>query len=174
MPPLIARLALDAEAELARAADAVPAANREASLAALNAPGWIVAHAAFFLDAWLSCDARGSDLGACDPWLRDWFQRQQASETPIDTAFTEARSALDRAIERTTPFIESLTEDGLSAVPPRITENGWPEGTTAGYLVARCVAHLFAHASELNVIATSGGAADIGLPGRLARTFGSP
>lgn len=172
MPPLIARLLLDAGAELARAADAVPPANRDTASAGLNAPGWIVAHAAFFLDVWLSVDAQSREIDACDPWLLDWFRRQQASESPVDTRFDDARAALERAIERTTPLIENLTEDGLSAVPPRIVESGWPEGTTAGYLVARSVAHLFAHASELNVVATTSGARDIGLPGRLAHSFG--
>lgn len=171
--PLIIRLLRDAEGELARAADAVPGAERDAASHGLNAPGWILAHAAFFLDAWLSADAQGRGLDACDPWLAAWFRRQRAEgPAAITTPFAGARSALDRAVERTAPFLESLSELDLSHVPDRIVESGWSEGTTVGYLVARAVAHLFAHASELNVVATAAGARDIGLPGRLAHTSG--
>ena len=38
---------------------------------------------------------------------------------------------------------------------------------TAGDLLARSVAHLFAHAGELSAIASLVGAPDLGLPGRL-------
>lgn len=171
--PLVARLLLDAQAELARAADAVPAPARDLARDGQNAPGWVLAHAAFFLDVWLHVDARGADLEACDPWLLGWMRRQEpAGAEAITTSFTEARLALERVMERTTRFVAGLGEAELAAVPGRIEANGWPPGTTVGYLVARAVGHLFAHAGELNVAATSAGAADVGLPGRLGHTAG--
>ena len=138
----------------------------------MNTPGWIVAHAAAFLDIWISADARGRDFDACDAWLVEWFRRQEGSEGPIESPLVEARAALDRAAERTSSFLETLSDSHLEAVPPRIEENGWPANTSVGYLVARSAAHLFAHASELNVLATAAGASDMGLPGRLAHTRG--
>jgi hypothetical protein len=170
--PLVVRLLLDAEHELGRVADAIPEASRDTAGAGLNAPGWIVAHAAAFLDLWLSADAQGQDFDACDAWLVDWFRRQEASAGPIETPFADAREALDRAAERTSSFLAALSDSDLEQVPPRIEENGWPADTRVGYLVARSAAHLFAHASELNVLATAAGAPDMGLPGRLTHTRG--
>lgn len=88
---------------------------------------------------------------------------------PIDAPFDEARAALDRVVERAGGFIRSLTDASLDEVPA-FEPDAWPDDTTVAYLVARDVAHLFAHASELNVIATSSGASDIGLPGPLSHT----
>lgn len=174
-PPLAVRLLLDAESEIVRAADATPRETRDARGHGLNAPGWTVAHAAFFLDVWLSVDAQGRELGTCDPWLLDWFRRQQAAgAAAIETSFAEARRALGRAIDRTNPLVANLTDAALEEIPARIAENGWPEGTTVGYLVARSIAHLFAHASELNVACVAAGGPDMGLPGRLAHTLGAP
>lgn len=172
--PLMIRFLLDAQSEFVRAADAVPDASHDLARDRLNTPGWVVAHTAFFLDAWLNVDAQGAAIEACDAWLLDWFRRQSASGGPaVDAPFAEARLALDRVIERTTAFVATLLDEALVSVPERIEENGWPAGTTVGYLVARAIAHLFAHASELNVLATAAGARDIGLPGRLANTMGA-
>lgn len=77
-------------------------------------------------------------------------------------------------IQAATPFVSALSDEDLLHVPTPITENGWPAGMSVGYLIARAVAHLFAHASELNVVVTTSGAPDLGLPGRLAHTFGDP
>jgi len=170
--PLVVRLLLDAEHEPGRVADAIPEASRDTAGAGLNAPGWIVAHAAAFLDIWLSSDAQGRDFEACDAWLVDWFRRQEASDGPINTPYVEAREALDRATQRTSSFLAALSDGDLETVAPRIEENGWPADTSVGYLVARSAAHLFAHASELNVLATAVGAPDMGLPGRLTHTRG--
>jgi hypothetical protein len=172
-PPLIVRLLLDAEIEFVRAAGAVPQERREVSQPGLNAAGWVIAHAGFFHDVWISADGQGRPpREACDPWLRDWFRRQQAAgKAPIDAPFADARAGLGRVLERTTPYLRSLTDQSLEVVPA-YEEGAWPAGTTAGYLVARAVAHLFAHASELNVISTSAGGTDIGLPGRLSQTRG--
>jgi hypothetical protein len=171
---LIARLLLDAQSEFARAADAVPEASRDSARDGLNAPGWVVAHAAFFHDVWLNVDAQGRDIEACDDWLLAWFRRQEESgDVAVHAPFDEARLAFDRVLARTTPVIEALSDDALETIPERIVESGWPPGTTVGYLVARSVAHLFAHAAELNVAATAAGASDIGLPGSLVHTFGA-
>jgi hypothetical protein len=171
--PLIARLLLDAQSEFLRAADAVPIDVRDRANAGLNAPGWVVAHAGFFHDVWINVDGQGKSVDECEPWLRAWIRRQDASRgVPIDADFADARSALDRAVDRTTPFLTSLTDTDLDEVPA-FEEGAWGPGTTLGYLIARDIAHLFAHASELIVIATAAGGTDIGLPGRLQHTRGT-
>jgi hypothetical protein len=171
-PPLIVRLLLDAQGEFLRAADAVPGDARDGTTAGLNTAGWVVAHAGFFHDVWINVDGQGKSVEDCEPWLRAWIRRQDASRgVPIDASFGDARSALDRVIERTTPFLRWLTDDDLDKVPA-FEEGAWRPGTTLGYLVARDIAHLFAHASELMVIATAAGGSDIGLPGRLENTRG--
>jgi hypothetical protein len=171
--PLIARLLLDAQHEFVRAADAVPTKARNERLAGLNAPGWVVAHAGFFHDVWINVDGQGKSVDDCEPWLRAWIRRQDAAgfNNPIDADFEEARAAVDRVVERTTPFIEALTDASLEEVPA-YEEGAWRPGTTLGYLVARDIAHLFAHASELNIIATASGGSDIGLPGNMQNTSG--
>jgi len=171
--PLIARLLLDAQASFLAIADAMPAEARDdAPAAGLNTPGWIVAHAGFIHDVWMNVDAQGLTGDACEPWLRAWFRRQrEAGATPIDAPFEDARAALDRVVPKATAFIESLTDASLGSVPD-FEEGAWPAGTTVGYLVARDIAHLFAHASELNVIVTLAGGPDAGLPGRMTATRG--
>jgi hypothetical protein len=170
-PPLIARLLLDAQSEFARAADNVPADARDVRVGALNAAGWVVAHAAFIHDVWMNADGRGAvPADGCDPWLRAWFRRQRdAGRDPIDAPFDEARPALDRVVAKADPFVRSLTDAALDSVPD-YEPGAFAPGTTLGYLVARDIAHLFAHASELIVIATSSGGVDIGLPGALRNT----
>ena len=170
--PLIARLLLDAQSEFLRAADNVPPSARNARASGLNAPGWVVAHAGFFHDVWMNVDAQGLRKDDCEPWLRAWVRRQHAAgHDPIDAPFDEARAAVDRAVQRATPFIRSLTETSLEEVPA-FEEGAYKPGTTLGYLVARDIAHLFAHASELNIIATAAGGSDAGLPGALPNTSG--
>jgi hypothetical protein len=170
--PLIARLLLDAQAEFLRAADAIPNEARDRTLPGLNAPGWVVAHAGFFHDVWMNVDAQGLRKDDCEPWLRAWVRRQHAAgQDPIEAPFDEARGGLDRAVERATPFIGSLTDASLDEVPV-FEEGAWKPGTTLGYLVARDIAHLFAHASELNIISTAAGGSDIGLPGAMPNSAG--
>jgi hypothetical protein len=172
MPPLIARLLLDAQGEFLRAADAVPVDARERVTAGLNAPGWVIAHAGFFHDVWINVDGQGKSVEECEPWLRAWIRHQDASRgVPIEADYGDARAALERVVERTTPFLGSLTDADLEEVPA-FEEGAWRPGTTLGYLVARDIAHLFAHASELVVIATSAAGTDIGLPGAMPHTRG--
>jgi hypothetical protein len=171
--PYVVSLLLDAQAEFVRAADAVPAEARDTRIGTMNTAGWIVAHGTFIHDVWMNVDAQSKPIDACDPWLLAWDRRQRAANTdpnmrePIEAPFDESRAALDRIVGPATAFIELLTDEILDLEP---TGDGWGPGTTVGYLVARDVAHLFAHAAELNVIATAAGASDVGLPGRLSAT----
>jgi hypothetical protein len=149
----------------------VPVASRDARTDTLNAPGWVVAHAGFFHDVWMNADAQGiPPSDGCDPWLRAWFRRQRSAHPePIEAPFDDARAALDRVVAKAGPFIRSQDEAALDVVPG-YEEGAWPPQTTVGYLVARDIAHLFAHASELNVITTSAGGTDSGLPGKMPNT----
>jgi hypothetical protein len=170
--PLIARLLLDAQDVFLRAADVVPADGRNRRSGGLNTAGWVVAHAGFYHDVWINVDGQGRSLDDCEPWLRAWVKRQDdAGPEPIEADFDDARAAIGRAVDRATPFIHSLSEAALDEVPA-FEDGAWPPGTTLGYLVARDIAHLYAHASELNVISTSNGGTDIGLPGRMTHTRG--
>jgi hypothetical protein len=170
--PLIVRLLLDAQSEFLRAADAVPHAARNTGAGGLNAAGWVVAHAGFFHDVWINVDGQGKPVDDCEPWLRTWTRKQHNSgHDPIDADFDEARAAVGRVVDRATPFLNALTDESLDEVPA-YGEGAWPPGTTLGYLVARDIAHLYAHASELNIIATHAGGNDIGMPGRMSNTSG--
>jgi hypothetical protein len=171
--PLIARLLLDAQSEFMRTADAVPPDGRTAARPGLNAPAWVIAHAGFFHDCWMNGDAQGRGGDALEPWLRSWFQTQRAAgASPIETSFDEARAALDSPFQRATTFVTSLDEPAL--VSEVGIDAGFAPGTTVGCLVARDIAHLWAHASELNLIAVASGAADRGLPGRMEFSAGRP
>jgi hypothetical protein len=170
--PLIVRLLLDAQDEFLRAADAVPVDARNHTTGGLNAPGWVIAHAGFFHDVWINVDGQGKTTEDCEPWLRAWIRRQDTQRgVPIETDFSEAGSAVDRVVERATPFLQSLTDADIDGVPD-FEEGAFAAGTTLGWLVARDIAHLFAHASELMVIATAAGGTDIGLPGAMKHTKG--
>ena len=170
--PLIVRLLLDAQAAFLQAADAVPQTARNDAVGGLNAAGWVVAHAGFFHDVWINVDGQGKSVEECEPWLRAWVRKQDTQRgVPIATTFEDARAAVDRVVDRVTPFLGRLSDADLDEVPA-FEEGAWKPGTTLGYLVARDIAHLFAHASELNVISTSNGGADIGLPGRMPHSAG--
>ena len=116
--PLIVRLLLDAQDEFMRAADAVPLDARNHSTGGLNAPGWVIAHAGFFHDVWINVDGQGKTTEDCEPWLRAWIRRQDTQRgVPIEADFSEARSAVDRVVERATPFLQSLTDADIDGVP---------------------------------------------------------
>jgi hypothetical protein len=172
-PPLIVRLLLDAQDEFLRAAEAVPIDARDGASGSLNAPGWVIAHAGFFHDVWINVDGQGKTTEDCESWLRAWIRRQDTQRgVPIETDFAEARAAVDRVVERATPFLRSLTDADVDSVPD-YEEGAFKPGTTLGWLVARDVAHLFAHASELMVITTAAGGKDIGLPGAMTHSRGT-
>ena len=171
-PPLIVRLLLDAQDEFLRAADAVPVDARDHATGGLNAPGWVVAHAGFFHDVWINVDGQGKTTDECEPWLRAWIRKQDTQRgIPLETDFAQARAAVDVVVEHSTPFLQSLTEADIDTVPA-FEEGAFAPDTTLGYLLARDIAHLFAHASELIVIATAAGGTDIGLPGAMPHTKG--
>lgn len=172
--PILVRLLLDAQSEFGRVADALGADAPAPALAVWNSPGWIVAHTSFYFDAWINVDAQGQDIERCDPWLLAWMRRQRDSPDgrPVEACFDDALGAFTRVTEHSVSFLLGLTDLNLAAEIPAPQVAGWPAGASVGYLVARASAHLFAHAAELNVIATAAGHADLGLPGRLSRTFG--
>jgi hypothetical protein len=167
--PLIARLLLDAQEEFVRATYSVPGGARRGRLEGMNSASWVIAHAAYFHDVWINVVAQGrSAAEACDPWLLAWMEAQETGNQN-EADFEEARAALQQVVARASPFVRALTDDALDVVPDYSDEDG-PVQVTVGYLVARDIAHLFSHAAELNVIATSAGAADMGLPGDMPHT----
>lgn len=169
--PLVVGLLLDAQSAFGQIAGAL--SEDHSPIEALNHPGWVIAHTAFFHDCWMNGDAQGRPKGEWDAWLLDWAERQrEAGRTvPIPTALDEALSAWRRILPPATEFLSGLTSASLDEVPS-YEEGAWAPGTTVGYLVARAIAHLFSHAAELNVIATAQGLPDAGLPGRLSATRG--
>jgi hypothetical protein len=170
--PLIVRLLIDAQAEFVRIADSIPSAGPRGPVPELNDPAWVIAHTAFFHDCWVNGDAQGKPRDEWDDWLVQWADRQRDNRPePVATPLPDARAALHRITPTATAFLSSLNDATLDEVPP-YEAGAWPPGTTVGYLVARSIAHVFAHASELNVIATSLGVPDAGLPGSLAATRG--
>jgi uncharacterized damage-inducible protein DinB len=135
----------------------------------MNSASWVIAHAAYFHDIWINAVAQGrSAADACDPWLLAWIEHQESRDQD-ELDFDEARAALQRVVERASPFVRALHDDALNEVPDYADEDG-PVKVTVGYLVARDLAHLFGHSAELNMIATSAGAADMGLPGDMPHT----
>jgi hypothetical protein len=171
--PLIVRLLLDGQDAFTQLVERVPDASRTPAQG-LNDPAWVIAHASFFHDCWLNGDARGLAREHWDPWLVAWADTQRAARPEVITPrFDDARDAWHRIVPRATAFLSGLGEEDLDVVPP-YEAGAWPDGTNVGYLVARAVGHLFAHASELNVIATSSGLPDAGLPGPMGHTRSFP
>lgn len=168
--PLIGLLLLDAQEEFVRASYSVPGGARTGRVAGMNSASWVIAHAAYFHDIWINAVAQGrSAAEACDPWLVSWIEHQEKGNED-EARFDEARAALNHVVERGSTFVRTLTEDALNVVPTYSDDDG-PVKVTVGYLVARDLAHLFSHAAELNVIATSAGAGDMGLPGEMPNTI---
>lgn len=171
--PLISRLLIDAQTEFARAIEHVPGPGRERPIGRLNSAGWVIAHTSEFLDYWINVDSAGGDR---DPWQAEWSEAQGAlpEGDALPTAYGEAKEAFAHVAERSIGHLEAWDEAELAEVAREFDGSGW-EGTTKGYLVARAAAHLFAHAGELSVIASLvlWDDRDLGLPGRLERSFGA-
>ncbi|MFA7248531.1 MAG: DinB family protein [Dehalococcoidia bacterium] len=157
-PPLVVRLLLDAQSEVRRVVDAMPAPAASGAIARIL-PGavtiaevanhehrtWCVAAHGLAPDAWPGAAIlRGSGDGNLPP-------------------FEEASAAYARAIEGSAPYLEALRAADL----PR--QLG---GSTVGAAVVRSTALLFARAGELNALASLFEAPDLALPGMLARTAG--
>ena len=162
-PPPVVRLLFDAFDEFERVAEAVPAPGRGNTLGRLNSGGWIVAHVAKQQDAYWNVDAQGIER---DAWLHD--QRVGFGDEPSAPSFDEALEALRRVRARAIPHLRTLSTDDLAKVVRRSPSFGVEQ--TVGDLLARSVAHLFAHAGELSAIASLVGAPDLRLPGRLTHS----
>ena len=171
--PLISRLLIDAQTEFARAIEHVPGPARGRAIGRLNTAAWVIAHTTEFLDYWINVDSGGGDR---DPWQAEWGEGQEVlpEGDALPTSYEEAVEAFARVAERATAYLERWGEADLREVVHEFDGSGW-EGTTKGYLVARAVAHLFAHAGELSVIASLvlSEDRDLGLPGRLERSLGA-
>ena len=167
-PQILPRMLLDAQDELARAVDHVPPPGRGGRVGRLNSAAWIIAHAAAIHDAWINRFAAGLEA---EHWLAEWSARQRAlpEGQATETVFDEATAALERTCERAAAYLQRCDASELSEVTRAFDGSDW-EGRTHGYLVARGVAHLFAHAGELTVIASLLDRGDLGLPGRLTRS----
>ncbi len=162
-PPLLVKMQLDALDELARIADAMPEEARDGLVTGLNAAGWTLAHVADQQDQYWNVAGRGLDP---DPWLSE--QRVTYGSEPSRPPFAEARAALARVDERCRPYLEAVRCPDFDQVLRR--SRARPAEQTLGDLLARSVAHIFAHAGELATIASLSGAPDLGLPGALPRS----
>ena len=116
-PPLIARLLIDAQTAFGQVVDAL--ADEHSPIEALNDPGWVIAHTAFFHDCWVNGDAQGRPKSEWDPWLVNWADRQRdAGRTnPLPTALDDARTAWRRILPAATDFLTGLTDTALGEVP---------------------------------------------------------
>jgi uncharacterized damage-inducible protein DinB len=162
-PPLLVKMQLDALDELARVAEAMPEGARDGLVPGLNAAGWTLAHVADQQDQYWNVAGQGIEA---DPWLAE--QRVAFGAPASRPPFAEARAALARVDERCRRYLEAVRRPDFDQVlrssRARSTEQ------TLGDLLARSVAHIFAHAGELATIASMSGAPDLGLPGALPRS----
>lgn len=164
---VLSALLIDALDEFERAIAAIPPPGLHRRIGRLNTPAWTVAHIASSFDAWLNVFVQRLPG---DPWADDIFVRQRnlPPGAALEVALDEARAGFARAATRARPYLESIDATTLAeaaAMPP----SPWT-GASGAYLVARSIAHLFAHAGDLTVTASLAGAGDLGLPGRLAAT----
>lgn len=168
---LLTRLFLDAQDEFLGAIDHLPAPGRGGPIGALNAPGWIVAHIASGIDAWIERHAAGQPM---EPWAER--TQQQMIEafrngTPQPTyPLDEARGAFMRVQERTAQWVTEVSWEHLQG-PADLSGTPFANNPTSRiYMVARSVAHLYVHAGELSVMASLMAAGDLGLPGAMPRS----
>ncbi len=162
-PPRLVRLLWDAWDELDRVAAALPAPGRARPIGRLNAGGWIVAHVAAQQHAYWCAGAQGLEA---DPWLA--VHAVGFGDEPSAPAFGEALAAFGRVRASATPWLRSLREAELDRRTVRPA--GADAGRSAGDLLVRSAAHVFAHAGELSAIASLVGAPDLGVPGRLTHS----
>ena len=172
-PPLIARLLLDAQNDFLNVADPIPADPPRERLPGLNHPAWVIAHTANGYDGAVNAYAQGKTRDSFDPWHLEWSARQSdAGREPVETSLEDARAALHRVFRLGGDFVRTVTEDDLTLMRVR-DSGGRQEEVTVAYLLAHAVAHLYTHASELNVIGVSMGLAEHGFPGKLRNTRGT-
>ena len=168
-PPILARLALDAIEQFERAADEVPPPGRGGPIGRLAQPGWVIGHAASTLDAWVNAWCGG---GEHDAWSSKWFERFVVAGAPPNAAFDETRAAYQRIAERARRSLEGLDEAAMTS-PLKGPPDDWADHTV-GVLLARTVAHLFAHAGELSVTCSLLRRPDLGLPGEMRHSLHTP
>ncbi|MCK9487029.1 MAG: hypothetical protein M0R73_10110 [Dehalococcoidia bacterium] len=171
---LLTRLFLDAQDAFLEAVDHVPAPGQGGPIGALNAPGWIVAHIASGMDAWIERHAAGQSM---EPWAERTQDEMIAAyrEGKPQPAYplSEARDAFVRVQERTARWVTEASWEHLQG-PADLSGTPFANVPTSRvYMVARSVAHLYVHAGELSVIASLMAAGDLGLPGALVRS-GAP
>jgi hypothetical protein len=168
-PPILARLALDAVEQFERAADEVPPPGRGGPIGRLSQPGWVIAHVATSLDAWVN-EWCGGHLE--DEWARDWYEGRGAGGGSPSTPFDEARTAFQRIGARARTTIEGIHASDLARTPQTIPPP-W-HGHSVAVLLARTVAHLFAHAGELSVTCSLLRRPDLELPGEMRHSLHAP
>jgi hypothetical protein len=164
-PPLLARLALDAQESILAAAAAVPSHFHDRSPAELNSAAWIVTHAAESHQVWI-CEYVGG-LGR-DAWF-DAFRKDPKQVPP----FAVAHDALRRVIEQSTAVLAALTQSDLAGPGQMLETSRWA-GWTAGQLIARTVAHFYVHAADLATLTNLAGGKDLGLPGAMIHVRSAP
>ncbi|MGE3857022.1 MAG: hypothetical protein AB7G21_08725, partial [Dehalococcoidia bacterium] len=152
LPPLAVRLLLDAQHEFARVVDALPQPAAFGAVGRVHPGALTIAEVA----------NHESDHWSTEP--RIWAGAAISTRAPGQgvPSYDEARAAYLAALEGGAPVLESLGADDLA--------RGFGEASTVGAEVVRSAGLLFARAGELNALASLFGAADLGLPGALART----
>lgn len=170
-PPLIAALLLDARDEFQRILQQIPPSGRNAATGPLNKPAWTIAHCISALDAWFTDIAQGRPEDV-EPFVQDFRPRQaEAGSTPLEISLDEVIHVAHRVFDRVSAYLETADATELERqvfMPGRFDDMH----LTVGWLVGRSVAHLFAHAGDLSVIASLHGAEDAGLPGALRNSRG--
>jgi len=168
-PPVLARLALDAIEQFERAADEVPSPGRGGPIGRLSQPGWVIAHTATTLDAWVNKWCGGAPA---DGWAQAWSELHYRDGAPPSTPYDEAREAFASIAGRARAYLETVEPPELAGAPGTIPRP-WHEHTV-GVLLARTVAHLFAHAGELSVTCALLRRPDLGLPGEMRHSLHAP
>ena len=162
--PTLVRQLQDAEGELVRAADNVPASLREAT--GFDSAAYVLAHASETHAGWILGSVAGQDE---DPrYGRVWRLIEQGK---FDESYADSRAALDRILERTARLYASLTDADLERPANLPDDHPW-HGVKNEYFVGRAIGHFFVHAADLNGMAMRADVDDIGLPGRMGNIRG--
>ena len=151
--------------EFGRVIDAIPAPGRQRRLGRLNAPAWTIAHTARSVDSWVNVCVQRL---APEPMTDDVYRRQrvQPPGIAVDVDFDAARDAYGVVVATARGYVE-LADAAVLAREASLPPGSPWTGAPAAYLVARAIAHVYAHAGELAVAASLVGAPDLALPGAL-------
>jgi hypothetical protein len=162
--PLVVRFVLDAREAFSMVAGTVPVPAQVGAFDRLNSGGWIVAHIAEQEDQYWSVHAQHLEP---DPWLA--AAQVRFGDPASQPSYVEACAALSSAIERGTPYLESLRAEDLGTVLRTSRVRGG-EQRVQDLLVLQGT-HLYALAGELATIASLAGAADPDLPALMRHTI---